>query len=816
MRTLLQDLRYGVRISLKKPGTALVAVLTLAVGVAATTTVFSWIDGILLRPIQGVQDPGRLASFENLAPDGRAMTTSYQDFREYRDHLKLISGLAATRPTAFSLGQGDHPVRVFGELVSGNYFAVLGVKPVLGRTFTPDEFGDSEGSYPVAVIGQNLWRTAFNSDPRVLGRAVEVNRQPVTIVGVLPPEFHGGFSGLAAQIWLPAMMAVKLSAMPDWMLKDRNSRMFVCIARLAPGVTLAQTRAEAAALADRLAKSYPNPDKGLSATLYPMWQGHFGAQGTMLAPLEILMAVCAVVLLIVCANVANLQLARAMGRQQEFSVRLAIGAGRRRLIRQLLTESLVLASMGSLAGALLASWTSQAIGYLMPPTNMPVALHIDVSGDVLLFTVLVGAVVCLASGIAPALHASRVDLNQVIKEGARGNSGGSGSHRVRGILVVAEVALALVALISAGLFARSFEIARRLDPGFDADRVVVSHVQLGTAGYPVDKRKLFCENLRDRLAAMPGIEAAAYADFIPQGFDYGSWEPLQVQGYVPDRHENMNVYRNVVAPGYFRLLRIPLLEGRDFTALDREKTEQVVIVNQTFARRYFGRGEAIGRKVFGWGRWFTVVGVARDSKYHSPSEKPEPYIYVPFRQVYRADLDIAFYVRAAGNPNQAIAAMRREVRALDPDLDLYDAVPLRDFIQASLFPQKIGATLLAVLGVVALVLAAIGLYSVLAYSISQRTHEIGIRMALGARPADVRWMMVRQGMAMAGVGLFAGVAAALAITRAAAGVLVEISPTDPAVFAAATLFLASVAALASYVPAFRATRIDPNQALRER
>ena len=652
MRTLIQDLRYGFRISLKKPGSAVVAVLTLAVGIAATSTVFTWIDGTLLRPIQGVADADRLTSFETLAPDGRAMTTSYEDYRDYRDHLKLVSGIALFRPNVFSLGQENHPMRVFGELVSGNYFAVLGVKAALGRTFSPDEFGDNEGAYPVAVIGHGLWQSVFNSDPRIVGQTIQVNRQPLTVVGVAPANFYGGIAGLAEQIWVPATMAVRLNAMPDWMLKDRNSRMFLGIARLGPGVALGQARAELAAVASQLAKMYPNPDHGLSAGLFPMWQGHFGAQSLLLAPLEFLMAVCCVVLLIVCANVANLQLARAMGRQQEFSIRLAVGAGRRRLIRQLLMESLLLAALGTLAGALLAAWTSQALGYMTPPTNMPVKLHADLNGNILLFTAVVGLVACLASGIAPALHAASADLNLTIKEGGRGTTGSKGSNRVRGLLVASEVALALVALVSAGLFARSFEIARKLDPGLNPEHVVVSHLQLGTAGYSVAERRLFCEGLRERLEAQPGIEAVSYADTVPQGFDCCSWEPVKVQGYLPDPGENMNIDRNIIAPGYFRLLGIPLLEGRDFTAQDQEKTEQVMIVSQTFADRYFGGGEAIGRKVYGWGQWFTVVGVAGDSKYHTPNENTEPFLYVPFRQIYRADMAIALYVKAAGSTNQ--------------------------------------------------------------------------------------------------------------------------------------------------------------------
>ena len=355
----------------------------------------------------------------------------------------------------------------------------------------------------------------------------------------------------------------------------------------------------------------------------------------------------------------------------------------------------MLAALGALAGALLATWASQALGYMTPPTNMPVALHAELNGNILLFTALVGLLACLASGIAPALHAAKMDLNLTIKEGGRGSTGGKGSHRVRGLLVASEVALALVALISAGLFARSFEIARKLDPGLNPEHVVVSHVQLGTAGYSVEERKLFCERLRQRLEAQPGIQAVSYADTVPQGFDCCSWEPVKVQGYLPDPSENLNIDRNIIAPGYFRLLGIPLLEGRDFTAQDQEKTELVMIVSQTFARRYFGNGEAVGRKVYGWGQWFTVVGVAGDSKYHRPNENTEPFIYVPFRQIYRADMAIALYVKAAGSTNQTVATMRREVRALDPELDLFDPMQLRDFIQASLFPQKMGASLLA-------------------------------------------------------------------------------------------------------------------------
>jgi len=789
--------------------------MTLAVGLAATTTVFSWIDATLLRPIPGVAEPGRLVTFETVAPDGGWMASSYSDIRDFRDHLKLISGVAAARPNVFSMGPPEHAERVWGELVSGNYFAVLGVKPEAGRTFRPDEYGDAEGGYPVAVISHGLWQRVFQSDPAAVGRTVLVNRQPITVVGVTPPEFRGINDGLAEEIWIPAMMAVRLKTMPDWMLKDRHSREFVGIARLRPGVTIEQARTEAAAMARRLSESFPNDDQGLGATYFPLWQGHYGAQKTLIEPLEILMAIGCVVLLIVCANVANLQMARATGRYKEFSVRLAVGAGRGRLVRQLLTESLLLTLFGSLVGAALAVWTSQAAGYLLPPTGLPISLDVPVNADILLFTIAMGAVACVVSGTAPALQAARANLHDVMKDGGRGASEGSGSQRVRGLLVTGEIALALVATISAGLFARSFEIARRMDPGFDPNNVAVSHVQLSTAGYTVAERKLFCQRLQQRLEAQPEVAAASYSDSVPLGFDEGSWEELEVRGYVPSRNESMNTYRNVISPGYFSLLRIPLVEGRDFTARDDEGSQPVMIVNQTFARRYFGGGQVLGRQVHGWGRWFTVVGIARDSKHHAPNEVPKPYVYVAFRQLYRDDMDTAIYVRARQSAPQALAAMRREAHAIDPGLDFYDAMPLRDFIQASLFPQKIAASLVSVLGAIALVLAAIGLYSVMSYAISQRTREIGIRMALGAQPVDVRRMVVRQGMTMAAVGLGVGIATAFAATRMAASLLVGVSSTDPAVFASATVFLGLVALAASYVPALRATRIDPNAALRE-
>ncbi|MFY9727355.1 MAG: ABC transporter permease [Bryobacteraceae bacterium] len=812
MRTLIQDLRYGFRMALRSPGFTLIAVLTLAAGIAANSTVFSWIDGVLLHPVPGVADPASLVAFETVAPNGDALTTSYPDYRDYRDHLKLVSGLAGSMMLPFSVGQDVHAEHVWGELVTGDYFAVLGVKPILGRMFTPDEYGDAQGAHPVMVISERLWKRRFNTDPGVIGQLLRVNRQQLTIVGVAPAKFVGSVPGLTFDMWVPITMGAQLKVLQDWSLTDRATRQMVGFARLRPGVALEQARAEIQSQAIHMAEADPDHNRGIGATVLPIWKAHFGAQTSLLKPLILLMAVCGVVLLIVCANVANLLLARATARQREFSVRMAVGAGRGRLVRQLLSENLILALLGGLLAVPATSWFSQSLGNMVPPSGLPVALDIPLSGDVVAFTFLLCLVACAISGIAPAWHMARANLNDALKEDGRGGSGSASSHRMQRLLVVSQVALALVAIISAGLFARSFQAASRINPGFDPANVLVSHLALN--GYSVPERKQFVERLCDRLLVQPGVTAVTYAHTVPLSFSGQWWETLEIQGYVPGPSENMKIDRNVVAPGYFNMLRIPLVEGRDFSDRDDEKSAPVMIVSQAFAQHFFGSRYPIGQHVHGWGQWFDVIGVAKDTKYESLDEAAKPYFYVPFRQVYREDMGIRLYVRTAGDPLQAVELVRRAVRSLDPDAGLFDSVPMAENINAALFTEKLAATMLAVLGAVALLLAALGLYGVMAYAVAERRHEIGIRIALGARPGDVVGMVVKQGMALTLVGLAVGMAAALAVTRVVAAALVQVSATDPLVFAGAIMFLAAVAALASYLPARLAAGIDPNQALR--
>jgi len=815
MRAILQDFRYTLRALWNSPGFTAVAALTLALGIAANTAVFSWLDAVLLRPLPGVADHRRLAVME-ISTSGfnnDAILASYADYRAARDNLRLVSGIAAYTFAAFNLGDGENPERVWGELVSGNYFAVLGVKPLLGRVFSPEEYGDKPGAYPVAVIGERLWRRRFNADPGIVGATIRLNRRTLTVVGVAPAEFRGSVPGSIREIWAPLMMTPQLAGASEKIFQD-GSRNYWTLARLRPGITVEQARAEAAALMRRLAQTDPRTYEGLSATMLPVWKAHNGgSQSATREPLLLMMGVCVIVLAIVCANVANLLLARSIGRRKALTIRLALGASRWRIARQLLAESLLLAALGAFASLPLARLLARSVFWLLPPHGNAVGLDIQLSGNVLAFTILVCVAAAVASGLAPVLQTVRTDVIEVLKESGRGGSSGGHARRLRSVLVAAEVALALVALVGAGLFASSFRTAAAIHPGFDTRNLAVAQFYLSTSGYSADQGKQFCLRLRDRLKSAPGIADAVYANRTP-GVGLSPWSTIQVEGYTPARGENMKIYFNVVAPGYFGVMRIPQVEGRDFTEQDDVKTARVVIVNDSFARRFFAGRSAIGRKVRFRGQWSLVAGVVKDSTYHNLTESPVPFIYSPFRQQYASDMSIAFFVRGAGDAEGALGTLRREAAAIDPGVGMADAMPMAEQLTYSLLPLKVMACLLTVLGAISLLLAAVGLYSVMAYAVSQRTNEIGLRMALGAPPLRVLAMVVGQGMRIAGAGLLAGIAAALAAARLVSSMLVRVSAADPAIFAGAALFLASVAVLACYIPARRATKVDPIVALR--
>ena len=815
---LLHDLRYGLRTMARNPSFTAVAVLTLAIGIGVTTTAFTWINGVMLQPLGGVADPSRLVVLESVTPNGEWVPNSYPDFIDFRDRLKLLDGIAVTHPSALSVGREDHADRVWGELVSGNFFSVLGVQPELGRLFLPAEFADAPGKFPIVVISDRYWRAHFGADPSIIGRTIPINQHELTVVGVAAPAFHGSIPVTAFDLWIPYMEQPALNSVQEWMLRDRHNRNMLGIARLKQGVTIDRARGELKTLADRMAIANADVSEGMSATLLPLWQSPHGPQGLLAGPLRILMGVCILVLLIVCANVANLLLARAMVREKEFTARLALGAGRARLARQVLTESLLLTGSGALLGLAVTPWMSHALKFLMPPGPMQQLVAMDTRPDfaVLAFTAGVCILAALAAGLVPALQVGRLNLSARLNAGGRSGTAGRGRNRLRSVLVASEVALALVTLVGAGLFARGFETTMRIDPGFDPNHVMLNQFYLNTNGYNLAQRKEFLRRLEERMTAAPGVTGVAYSDGIPLGFEPSWWEELDIEGYARRPNENMNIFRNVISPGYLPLMHIPIVEGRNFTEADNDdkNSPDVMIVNQAFVRRFFAGRDPIGHKIHGWGSWFRVVGVAKDSKYHYLGENTPPYFYVPFRQVYREDMNLAFYVRTRGEPDSVLSTLRAQVRALDPNVTVFDAAPLKEFIGASLYPQKIAASLMTVLGSIALLLAAVGLYSVMAYSVAQRTQEIGVRMALGATRADILRLIAMEGVRLILLGGFIGVGVALASAQLLKSLMFNVGPRDPATYAVVLVVLSLVALAATLIPAGVAMRTDPGEALR--
>lgn len=828
LQDLLRDLRFACRNMLRNPGVTLLAVLTLAVGIASTTTVFTWIDAVSLQPLSGVADASRLASVVSVAADGTWITSSYPDYKDFRDHLKLLDGIAVTRPAAFSVGSEERSERVWGELVSGNFFSVLGVRPEAGRLFLPSEYGDAVGQYPVAVISDQYWRAHFGADPGVIGSTIRINQHLLTVVGVADPAFHGSIPATAFDLWVPYMQQPMLNGVQDWMLRDRHTRNMLAIARVRRGVTFAQGAQELKTLADRMAVANADVSEGMSATLLPLSESPFGPQALLAGPLRILMGVSVLVLLIVCANVANLLMARATAREKEFTARMALGARRGRVARQVLTESLVLTLVGTGLGLAVLPFSSRALTLLMPPGAWKTVTSLNIRPDlrVMAFTAGVCVLVAVMAAVLPVLHVTKLNLSARLNDGGRSGSAGRRHNRTRSVLVATEVALALVTLVGAGLFARSFAQTMHVDAGFDPNQVLISQLYLSTNGYNLAQRKEFCRRLEQQMQSAPGVESLAYADGVPLGYEPSWWEELKIEGYAPQPDENMNVFRNVISPGYLPLLKVPILEGRNFTDQDNEKAPAVMIVNETFVKRYFAGRNPIGHKVHGWGVWFRIVGVVKDSKYHYLNEKPTPYFYVPFRQLYREDMNLAIYVRTHGDPNGILSTLRRQARSIDPNVTVYDAEPMTEAIGASLYPQKLAASLMGVMGSIAILLAAVGLYSVMAYWVAQRTKEIGVRMALGARPRHVLVLVIGRGLAVTAAGVAAGIALALLLTRSIGATSfanfgggqhpMQLTRTsmDPLIYAAAAMFLCTIAFLACWLPARRAAHINPTDALR--
>lgn len=815
MESLLQDLRFGFRTLVKNPGFSAVAILALALGTGANTAIFSIVNAVLLRPLP-FQSPERLVLVWGKNPTTDHYPVSIPDFLDFREQNQVFDEMGTFSYADFNLTMGDEPEHIQGTMVSANYFSVLGVNFTRGRAFQPEE--DQPGANRVVIVSDGLWRRRFGSDPNFVGQTILLNGASFTVVGIAPPSFQSPIPEDKPQLWVPISFdgGDKLRVPPgasSESLRNRRTRFLICAARLKPGVTPRQAQTDIETIAGRLEQQYKDTNAGISVNLVGLRKHIVGNIETAMI---ILLASVGCVLLIACANVANLLLARAAARQKEIAIRSALGAGRLRLIRQLLTESVLLSVVGGALGLAVAYGGIRLLVALNPP-NIPRLSEIDVDSSVLGFTFLIALVTGLAFGLAPALEASKPDLNETLKEGARGSTGGLGRQRIRSLLVVSEVALTVLLLIAAGLMLKSFYSLQKVKPGFDPENTLTMWLNLPASKYADDhKIEAFYEQVLNEIVALPGVQSAAAVTSLPLTTTIIERLRFLVEGHPPANPSDVpraNIRR--ISHHYFSAMRISLLEGRYFTERDREDSPPVVIVNQTMAGRYWPGEDPVGKRLtiptFGTVSR-EVVGVVADVKHTSLDTDSGVEIYVPYLQKPLSIM--ALVVHTTSDPSLMTEAVRGAVLSVDRNQPVYDVRTMQQVLNDSVSQPRIYTLLLAVFGSLAVILAAVGIYGVMNYSVTQRTHEIGIRMALGAQQNDILKMVVGHGMLLALIGLLIGLVAAFLLTRVMEGLLFGVSARDLATFIVIPLVLAAVAFLSSYIPARRATQIDPMIALR--
>ncbi len=810
METLLQDLRYGMRMLLKKPGFTVIAIISLALGIGANTAIFSLVNTAVLLKLP-VADPDQLVAINNLAENRMFPSFSYPNYKDFRDRSEVFSGLIAYRFAPLSVSYNGVNERLWGYEVTGNYFETLGVGAALGRVITTDD-DVTPGGHPVTVLSYKYWQGRFGGDPEILDKNIIVNGRGFTVIGVAPKGFYGTEIITAPELFFPIAMQAEIEVGYEW-LNKRDTENISLQGRLKPGVSRDQAQAALNSIALQLEGEYPDINQGKRITVAS--PGFVGGtmRGAVMGFAGLLMAVVGLVLLLACTNLANLLLARVTERRKEIAVRLALGASRFRLVRQLLTESLLLALAGGLLGLLLAFWLVDLAIALKPPVDVPLTINLYIDQRVLLFTVALSFVTGVLFGLLPALQATKTDLVSALKDEAA-TSGYRRSY-LKGGLIVFQVALSLVLLISGALMLRGLQRAQTLDLGFNQQNAVEISFDLRLQGYNTERGKEFQKRLLERVRALPGVEAAGTADLVPVNLHF-SREGIYVEGQVPQRSANTpRALTSRISPGYFGAMGTRLVAGRDFTEQDDQTAVRVAIVNETFARRFWPAEDPIGKRFSisdPEGPKWQVIGVAQDGKYAGLTEDPRPFVYRPVWQSYAGATNLI--VRSQADQQKMIVALRSELQQMDSQLPISGAKTLVDHMSLPLLPARVAASVLGSFGVLALVLAAIGIYGVMSYGVSRRTREIGIRMALGAEGRDVMSMVLRQGMTLAGVGVVIGLLAAFALTRVMTSLLYGVSATDPATFAAIALLLTAVALLACYIPARRATKVDPMIALR--
>jgi predicted permease len=820
METFWKDLRYAFRMLLKSPGFTLIAMLALGLGIGANTAIFSVFNGVLWRPLP-VKDPQQLVILASNTPSfDFPLNLSYPDFQDYRQLKTVFSDVAAYSSTPVNFGADGRPERAWCELVTGNYFSMLGVEAVRGRTFASDE-GWVPGRDPIAVLSYKFWQKRFGGDPAIVGQTVQVNNHAFTVIGVAPENYRGAYYFLEPDFYIPLTTLGLLDPSQADDLNKRGASFLRLLGRLQPGVTSAQAMASAEPLDHRLAQEFPDSHKGMSLLVLPELKARPEpglVAGFMSTAALVFMLLVGLVLLIACANVANLILARANGRRKEFATRTALGATRGRMIRQMLTETVLLSVFGGLLGLVFARWAASALMSVRIPTDIPLKLF-DLRMDwrIFTFTFLAALLTGMIAGLVPSLQASRTDLADTLKAGGRSGGASAGHHRFRNALVVAQVAVSLLLLACAGFFIRSLQNSAHVDMGFRVDHTLLMSMDVGLQGYSEERGQQFFKQLTERVRSLPGVRDAAIAAYIPMGTDntlvniYPEGQPID------DKSKMKSAFDDMVQPGYFRTAGTAIIQGREFAESDSATAPHVAIINETFAKEIWPGEDPIG-KIFRTkkdGPPIQVVGLTRTGKYLFLYEKPQLYAYFPLAQNYSSGANLFVYTQ--DDPQRLLSAVRDQIRQLDAGLPVFSVTTMDEQVHygKALFPARLGVMFVGTFGVLGLVLASVGVYGVVSFSVSQRTQEIGIRTALGAQRANVLGMILKQGMGMALIGTSVGIVLSFLLFRALGSMLYGVKSTDFVTLSAVSALLLFVAFVASCVPAVRATRVDPVVALRQ-
>ena len=809
MAGLLQDVRFALRQLRKNPGFTFTATAMLAVAMCANSTVLSWIDGTMLHPIPGAHDTGDLVTAIrgewNISP---VPPLSYPDYRDLRDQNHSLSGFIAYNHDWITLTGGAQPERIYIANVSSNFFSVLGIQPFLGRFFLPEEETRPD-AVPYVILSHSLWKTRFAADPAIVGKSIEIARHPVTIIGVAPEGVIGAMPGIREDAWL----TLNPIGSNSWRMTHRSAAFLNVVGRLRPGVNRTVATQDLETIMRRIVAAYPNDHLGVNTiTLDPMWRSPFGANGYMASTLPILLAIAGVVLLLTCANVATLTLVRFVSRRREMAIRQSLGANRLQLVRQMLLEGVILSLSAGVMAFLLTSWSAKTFAWFIPPSSNPIVLNGTVDHNVVIGIVGLAILSGMLCGVFPAWRSSYVPAVEVLKEESASILGGSHNRHLLNGLVVAQIALSLALLVSSGLFLQTLRNLADGDPGFEQDRILTASVGLNIAGYSNDEAWVIRHKILNRVATLQGVTVASLTDWVPMSFTRKTADAYPV-GYAPRPHESLEVRRADVTPRYFQTLGIPMIEGRDFTQDDSDGAPRVLIVDETAAHRFWPGQDPLGKKLSIWNHPVTVVGVVKNSKHQFMNERPEPMVYMSYFQ--DSDNETIVQVRTKGNAVDLAPAVERAIHEIDGRLPVFDVRSIRETTQTARIFAVVQSTFAGIFAVIALFLAATGIYGVVAYRTKLRTHEIGVRIALGASRANVLRLVLLQGLWLTLIGLVLGLALAFGLTRFIEGLLYGVGADDPMTVVGVMVLLGAMSLLACFLPAHRAMRADPVASIRE-